>query len=237
LTLAVEQNDKIAALQQDAMTGALGIVTELLQIQRELLLQREEVCEKPRKMRKLNANHEEMDDAAWKNAWDEIDACSRQGNAFQEKTLTFWQERLNFVSGAKSNQITAFRASIPKSASQAVSNTPELLLRSQKAPGNSQRSAETYWDTDFYGMLLKELIENDSKDASGKGVGGGNRTKALSLSKNRVKNHRPDVDTKASKGRKLRYEVMPQLVNFMPPIGTMDSIPEIASELFENLFR
>jgi len=43
------------------------------------------------------------------------------------------------------------------------------------------------------------------------------------------------VDTKASKGRKLRFDIQPKLVNFMFPVP--DSQPSFAASLFENLFK
>ena len=44
-----------------------------------------------------------------------------------------------------------------------------------------------------------------------------------------------EVDTKASKGRKLRYDIQPKLVNFMFPVPHRQ--PAFAVSLFENLFK
>lgn len=52
-----------------------------------------------------------------------------------------------------------------------------------------------------------------------------------------VPKSRKAVDRRASKGRKVRYHVMPKLVNFMVPVE--DKYPEAddrISALFTNLF-
>ena len=43
------------------------------------------------------------------------------------------------------------------------------------------------------------------------------------------------VDQKASKGRKLRFDIQPKLVNFMFPAP--DHPPSFAESLFDNLFK
>jgi hypothetical protein len=45
-----------------------------------------------------------------------------------------------------------------------------------------------------------------------------------------------DVITQASKGRKLRYDVMAPLVNFMPAITNTQQVTPMADELFAHLF-
>lgn len=92
---------------------------------------------------------------------------------------------------------------------------------------------EIFDDTDFYQQLLRDVIE-----ASGSGMNRGEaepewirRQKA-----NKVK-RKKTVDVKASKGRKLRYEVHEKLQNFMVPItattGTWHD--EQIDELFTSL--
>ena len=74
--------------------------------------------------------------------------------------------------------------------------------------------AEVFDDSDFYSALLKELIERRSGVIpSGEGA-----TAAMMLSGLNGKKKKANVDTRASKGRKLRYEVNDKIVNFMPPI-------------------
>ncbi|KAJ2845340.1 rRNA-processing protein bfr2, partial [Coemansia erecta] len=74
--------------------------------------------------------------------------------------------------------------------------------------------AEVFDDTDFYQQLLRELIESrmvDSNDPAGSLGVRWAAVKQQARSKKRV------IDRGASKDRKIRYQVMEKLQNFMPP--------------------
>ena len=87
-----------------------------------------------------------------------------------------------------------------------------------------------YDDADFYGLLLKELLEQKSVDS----VAASNIDLNFSLRKEaKTKKH---VDTKASKGRKLRYTVHEKLQNFMAPEDRSSWSERQAEELFGSLF-
>merc|ERR1712127_214504 len=73
--------------------------------------------------------------------------------------------------------------------------------------------AEIYDDDDFYHQLLRELIERRTVEGSDQVTLG---RQWLEIQKLRAKAKRK-VDTKASKGRRLRYQVHPKLVSFMAP--------------------
>ncbi len=88
---------------------------------------------------------------------------------------------------------------------------------------------EVFDDSDFYSTLLKELIERRSSSSTSTPT-----TAAMMLNGLSGKKKKANVDTKASKGRKLRYEVNEKLVNFMPPIGDRLRWGE---EQIERLFR
>ncbi|EJU03472.1 TRAUB-domain-containing protein [Dacryopinax primogenitus] len=71
---------------------------------------------------------------------------------------------------------------------------------------------ETFSDGDFYGSLLREIIDS-------RRLPGTLSSEALTqlLPNRRSKQLKPRVDTKASKGRKIRYEVHDKLRRFMMP--------------------
>ena len=96
-----------------------------------------------------------------------------------------------------------------------------------------QRVAEDpaiYDDADFYGILLKELLEQKSHDS----VAASSIDIGVQLRRdNKTKRH---VDTKASKGRKLRYTVQEKLQNFMAPEPRAAWPERQADELFGSLF-
>jgi protein AATF/BFR2 len=71
-----------------------------------------------------------------------------------------------------------------------------------------------YDDADFYQLLLKELVEQRMVDSSNTPLGEGGQPLAQWTAVKEAKT-RKHVDTKASKGRKLRYTVHEKLQNFM----------------------
>ncbi|ETS77894.1 hypothetical protein PFICI_09956 [Pestalotiopsis fici W106-1] len=99
---------------------------------------------------------------------------------------------------------------------------PERLVKRTRIPRScapvqvSQKvneDAEIYDDADFYQLLLKELVDQRTADTSGAGGQAATiRYAAVKEAKN--KKH---VDTKASKGRKMRFNVHEKMQNFMAP--------------------
>ncbi|KAF2105755.1 apoptosis-antagonizing transcription factor [Lophiotrema nucula] len=109
--------------------------------------------------------------------------------------------------------------------------TPRSCAPLQSAAG-IQSSPSIYDDADFYGLLLKELLESHSNGAAGAAefvvqapwqVAREAKTKKV-------------VDTKASKGRKLRYTVHEKLQNFMAPEDRGLWGDRQREELFSSLF-
>ncbi|XP_020277721.1 protein AATF-like [Pseudomyrmex gracilis] len=92
---------------------------------------------------------------------------------------------------------------------------------------------EIYDDDDFYHQLLRDLIEYKSSDM----------TDPIMLSKqwihlqNMRRRLKRKIDTRATKGRRVRYNVHNKLVNFMAPITIYDTWTDNAkNELYNSLF-
>ncbi|KYM98587.1 Protein AATF [Cyphomyrmex costatus] len=92
---------------------------------------------------------------------------------------------------------------------------------------------EIYDDDDFYHQLLRDLIEYKSL----------NVTDPIQLSKqwihlqNMRKKMKRKIDTRATKGRRVRYNIHNKLVNFMAPITVYDIWTDNAkNELYNSLF-
>lgn len=88
-------------------------------------------------------------------------------------------------------------------------------------------------DGDYYQIMLKELIESrmaDSEDPIQLSM------KLAQLKQLQNKKSKKQVDTRASKGRKIRYAVQEKIQNFMAaePRGTWHQ--EMINELFSGLF-
>lgn len=92
-----------------------------------------------------------------------------------------------------------------------------------------------YDDADFYGLLLKELLE--AKSASSEGLTAATNLDLTNMNTmRREAKTKRNVDTKASKGRKLKYAVHEKLQNFMAPEERGKWGERQTDELFGSLF-
>lgn len=91
---------------------------------------------------------------------------------------------------------------------------------------------EIFDDSEFYHQLLRELIEYKSNtDENQSEI----TKKFIELQKVRSR-MKKKVDTRASKGRKIRYVVHNKLVNFMPQKDDSEYTAEAKDELYKSLF-
>lgn len=93
-------------------------------------------------------------------------------------------------------------------------------------------STEIYDDTDFYHTQLRELIEFKANTAQNPSE----MTKQFIELQKLRKKIKKVVDTRASKGRKIRYVVHNKMVNFMARNDTTEWTNDAKSELYSSLF-
>lgn len=91
---------------------------------------------------------------------------------------------------------------------------------------------EIYDDTDFYHTQLRELIEYKTSSSNS----ANEMAKQFSELQKLRKKMKKTVDTRASKGRKIRYVVHNKLVSFMAPNEPGTWSDEQKSELYKSLF-
>jgi protein AATF/BFR2 len=87
------------------------------------------------------------------------------------------------------------------------------LQRDQKVT----EDPDIYDDGNFYQLLLKELVDQRRVDSLTTSVNGGDAGKAMQWTAVKEAKTRKNIDTKASKGRKMRFTVHEKLQNFMAP--------------------
>ncbi|XP_012690326.2 protein AATF [Clupea harengus] len=93
---------------------------------------------------------------------------------------------------------------------------------------------EIFDDSDFYHQLLRELIERKTSAADPNDqVAMGRQWLAIQKLRSKIKKK---VDTKASKGRKIRFHIHSKLVNFMAPMSLGSTHDEARTELYRSLF-
>ncbi|KAI4263127.1 MAG: hypothetical protein L6R35_007358, partial [Caloplaca aegaea] len=96
----------------------------------------------------------------------------------------------------------------------------KLIAKSQPAPDSSSSSTpppqQIYDDTPFYSLLLRDLLSSRTTTSSSLPSSSILPTATGIIPSTRIRKKKP-VDTKASKGRKMRYTVHEKLQNFMAP--------------------
>ena len=120
----------------------------------------------------------------------------------------------------------------------------EHLIRRTKMPRSCaplQRDQKVVEDPDiyddgsFYQMLLKELVDQRRVDSLTTPVNGGDSGKAMQWTAVKEAKPRKNVDTKASKGRKMRFTVHEKLQNFMAPEDRGSWEPAAINRFFGTL--
>lgn len=97
---------------------------------------------------------------------------------------------------------------------------------------NDEYIPEIFDDSDFYHQLLRELIECKTADITDP-VQLSRQWIALQQLRNKMKRK---VDTKATKGRKIKYVVHNKLVSYMAPEKCLKWTDESCKELYSSLF-
>ncbi|TGZ84062.1 TRAUB-domain-containing protein [Ascodesmis nigricans] len=113
-----------------------------------------------------------------------------------------------------------------------ASSLPHHITKSR---GGDNVAVETYDDSDFYGQLLRALVDSRLTDSTSGGTDVGGEIR-WAVTQQRERKKRKGVDTKASKGRKLKYTVHEKLAGFMAPVeGANRWREEQRDELFGSL--
>ena len=173
----------------------------------------------------------------WAHMQDQESGNIERRNATLQKWSKKTQEGRELAQRSKLNN-TAPQSTVLDVIQQHVSDMPRLLKRAHTprscAPiqlaNRVGEDEHIYDDADFYGLMLKELLEAKSADSAAAS------NIDLSFQMRREAKTRKNVDTKASKGRKLRYTVHEKLQNFMAPEDRRTWSERQANELFGSLF-
>lgn len=172
---------------------------------------------------------------------------------YRNQIIQKWNDKTQFVGGKFNRKTTSHQISTVKQIDQILSNKERLVKRTQiprtkyavigeeakesesndaSTEKEEQLNPEIFDDDDFYHQLLRELIERKTSNV--------NDPIQLShhwleLQKLRTK-LKKKVDTKASKGRKIRYDVHSKLVNYMAPYENCSMSTAAVKELYSSLF-
>lgn len=167
---------------------------------------------------------------------------------YRDSIIKKWNEKTRIATGAlnkSSDQTTLKQVEFVLSDMNKLRKKTQLKRSEYNIVGRSSSSddndgrrvqeydPEIYDDDDFYHELLRDLIEYKSSDV----------TDPIQLSKqwihlqNMRRKMKRKIDTRATKGRRVRYNVHSKLVNFMAPITVYDTWTDHAkNELYNSLF-
>eukprot|EP01018_Ginkgo_biloba_P021817 Gb_33584 [translate_table: standard] len=184
------------------------------------------------------------------SAWTRIHTLYNRIAPFRNNSVDKWQRKTQLSAGtaAMKSKLHAFNQSISQQVSSYMRDPGRMLKRMQmmrssvdvlgtppfaKTEVLEGLAQEIYGDGDpellddseFYQQLLQEFLESTDPTSLG--------TSVYSIRKLKNKK-RKVVDRRASKSRKIRYNVHEKIVNFMAPEHMV--LPPMAPKLFSNLF-
>ncbi len=175
--------------------------------------------------------------------WNHLQSAEADSLPHRTSTLQKWSTKTQAATTqpiSRRLNNTARQTTITDILTEQLSNTTRLVKRTRMprscAPLHASRgiteAPEIFDDADFYGVMLKELLEQRSiESASSVEV----EQVAQQWKAAREAKTRKNVDTKASKGRKMRYTVHERLQNFMAPEDRASWGERQIDELFGSL--
>ncbi|KAJ7149531.1 apoptosis-antagonizing transcription factor [Mycena crocata] len=235
----------------DKMLEEAFLLSEnLFDLQEKLISANESIVAPPRKRRRLESNATPLDfSTQLHEATSAASALEHAYHPYLVQTLSKWSSKIQAVAPSallpsNRNAFSSRNSQSLKSAVQLIDETlldhRKLISRTQLRRSKNTRLGETtgpedeeekvdidvFDDTDFYQQLLRDII-----DSRGNGPGADDW-----MGVQKQKKAKKKVDTKASKGRKLRYEVHEKLQNFMVPVPVLGMWhEEQIDELFSSL--
>ncbi|KAF2194055.1 TRAUB-domain-containing protein [Zopfia rhizophila CBS 207.26] len=178
------------------------------------------------------------------NIWSTIQDTESSNLPHRKTILEKWsaKTRNTIISSTKGRLNTSVQQTLIDVLDSQLSDTTRLVKRTRtprscaplQCAASIPESKDIYDDADFYGLLLKGLLEQRSQDAATNG--GSEFVVQAPWQAAREAKTKKVVDTKASKGRKLRYTVHEKLQNFMAPEERGTWGERQRDELFGSLF-
>ncbi|XP_037927450.1 protein Aatf [Teleopsis dalmanni] len=172
----------------------------------------------------------------------------KEFQTYRNQVLLKWDDRTKLLApGAGSKKKSLHdEFNVLQKIDNALMNRSTLIEKSQLLKNNTKTAennneddedSETpnpniYDDSEFYHQQLRELIEYKANTSTSMMEV---TKQMLELQKLRQK-MKKNVDTRASKGRKLRYMVHNKLISFMAPIDDTTWTDESKDELYKSLF-
>ncbi|KAJ8126469.1 hypothetical protein O1611_g7168 [Lasiodiplodia mahajangana] len=187
--------------------------------------------------------HDETDDTSTTALWARMELHEKHQAARRKQVLEKWSRdaKKTSITASSAHKFTSHAEKPITAMLSAEMDAPERLIKRTRTPRScapyqvAQKINEDesiYDDADFYQLLLKELVDQRSGDGSGTGLQAAT-IRYAAVKEAKAKRH---VDTKASKGRKMRFTPMPKLQNFMAPEDRRSWEQSAIDRFFGTLF-
>ncbi|KYR00370.1 TRAUB family protein [Tieghemostelium lacteum] len=252
----IESSKDIEKQFREAKNSSFELLNELYSLQSQLCEQNQEVS----KFVKSGGNQKKRlrDSDSLQETWKLIESQNEQLFKYHTATIDRWNSRVNVTGQTLKKNLKSINQSINTQIDNTLKDFERLQKRTrlnrsritqlceppkpqplheidrllqQDQEQQDEYLDEIFDDSDFYQLLLKELIESTSASDETDGINSKYWTEINNLKKKKKK----VVNQKASKGRILRYEVFPKLENFMTPVPAPIPTWNI-NQLYKNLF-
>ncbi|KAG5513637.1 hypothetical protein PMAC_000675 [Pneumocystis sp. 'macacae'] len=143
--------------------------------------------------------------------YNDISNLDKQILTWQNEILLKWSDKVKTASTFSLNKFNSFYQNVLDLIQENMKNKEKFLKKTHvdKSEKKEPKNKERFDDTDFYQTLLLDLIDRRMVDSG--------NTRGIRWSILKQKKQKNNIDTKASKGRRLRYHVHDKLQNFMAP--------------------
>ncbi|CAO3664115.1 unnamed protein product [Umbelopsis vinacea] len=251
-------NDEEAIPHVEAAKSKLrSLIDSVMDMRVDLIRDNNDSIIIPKDATQSRKRHLDDDDEYVDKLWSDMSQLNDLFKSYRNATVEKWGNKVQVASGIPLNKkFKAFDQNIMTQVNSILGDSDRLVKRTQlkrteyrplgkESPANEEskeaavvevdahladHDSEIFDDNDFYQQLLKELIESRMVDTDDP-IALGMRWAALKQNKQKKKT----VDTRASKGRRLRYHVHEKIQNFMVPIPAGSWHDEMTDELYASL--
>ncbi|KAI4366002.1 hypothetical protein MLD38_021932 [Melastoma candidum] len=244
-------NEKVNEAFKELLTSTKETLNSIFELQEALLNNNPAIASTEeggsvQPSKKYSKDSKELGDDC-NDEWKQISQMHRRMATFRDKSVDKWYRKTQVTTGAAAmkNKLHAFNQNISEQVSSHMrdpsrmikqmqqrrstvcifGSVPHHVETSEKEETHVEGDPELLDDAEFYQQLLKEFFETFDSTSSEAAI---YAVRRLQSKKRKI------VDRRASKSRKIRYNVHEKLLNFMAPRPM--ELPPMAPKLFENLF-
>ncbi|CAM6085061.1 unnamed protein product [Calypogeia fissa] len=259
-----QENEEVKEAYAKLTDSAMNALDCLLDLETLLIENNSVISQSYSSRPNENGKREALEDTERESVsdrvWEKMDGLYSTVVPYRDNSLDRWQRKTQIYTGAVGQaKLRAFNQSVSQQVATTMRDSSRLIVRmrlkrdsvhvlGQQTMNEVKEDSvankiddtellgrnaveddgdpETFDDSEFYQQLLREFLEQSDPSALG--------SMALYASGRQHSKKRKQVDRRASKGRKLRYNVFEPLRNFMAPKPMV--LPSIATQLFSNLF-